>query len=217
MSAAFALVTDISLMTLGGSLKRREKLSGRLGDILSHLYLASATLKRFEDQGSPENDHVLLHWVCRNALFEIQNAFDGLLQNLPNRPIAWVIRWFVFPLGQHFKAPSDKLGHQIADLLLQPGGARERLTEGIYIPGSLDEPIGRLEDALEKVIKAEPAEKKLRQQLQDYTADYRGLEGMLEAGLKQHIITEAEAELIRQADAARSEVIKVDDFSPELK
>ena len=217
MSAAFALMTDISLMTLGGSLKRREKLSGRLGDILSHLYLASATIKRFEDQGSPEKDHALLHWVCRNALFEMQKAFDGLLQNLPNRPIAWIMRLYVFPLGQHFKAPSDKLGHQIADLLLKPGGARERLTEGIYLPTSVEEPLGRLEDALLKVIKAEPAEKKLRQHLQDYSADYRGLEGMLEAGLKQQIITENEAELIRQADAARSEVIKVDDFSFELK
>ncbi|MCG6934968.1 MAG: acyl-CoA dehydrogenase [Proteobacteria bacterium] len=216
MSAAFALCTDVALMTLGGSLKRREKLSGRLGDILSHLYLASAALKRFEDQGNPREDLPLLNWVCQYNLYEIQKAFDGLLQNLPNRAMAWLIRWFVFPLGQHFKAPSDKLGHHIAELLLSPSAARDRLTAGLYIPESTDEQLGRIEDALVKVIKAEPAERRLRRELKNYTPDYTGLEGMLAAGLEQRIITELDADLIREAEAARNDVIQVDDFSADL-
>jgi acyl-CoA dehydrogenase len=216
MSAAFALCTDVALMTLGGSLKRREKLSGRLGDILSHLYLASAALKRFEDQGNPREDLPLLNWVCQYNLYEIQKAFDGLLQNLPNRAMAWLIRWFVFPLGQHFKAPSDKLGHHIAQLLLSPSAARDRLTAGLYIPESTDEQLGRIEDALVKVIKAEPAERRLRRELKNYTPDYTGLEGMLAAGLEQRIITELDADLIREAEAARNDVIQVDDFSADL-
>jgi len=216
MSAAFALMTDIALMTLGGSLKRKEKLSGRLGDILSQLYLASACLKRFEDQGRPQKDLVLLHWCCRHALFEIQHAFDGLLQNLPNRPLAWLIRWFIFPWGQHFKAPSDRLGHQIAEVLINPGGARERLTEGIYLPRGQHEHLRRIEDTLQKVIAAEPIEKRIRQQLQDYQPDYHGLEGMLQAAIKQDIISQDEADTVRDADAARREVIKVDDFGLDL-
>jgi acyl-CoA dehydrogenase len=216
MSAAFALCTDVALMTLGGSLKRREKLSGRLGDILSHLYLASAALKRFEDQGNPREDLPLLNWACQYNLYEIQKAFDGLLQNLPNRAMAWLIRWFVFPLGQHFKAPSDKLGHHIAELLLSPSAARDRLTAGLYIPESTDEQLGRIEDALVKVIKAEPAERRLRRELKNYTPDYTGLEGMLAAGLEQRIITELDADLIREAEAARNDVIQVDDFSADL-
>ncbi|MDY6980498.1 MAG: acyl-CoA dehydrogenase [Pseudomonadota bacterium] len=218
MSAAFALMTDIALLTLGGDLKRKEKLSGRLGDILSQLYLASACLKRFEDQGHPKSDEPLLHWCCQHTLFEIQRAFDGLLQNLPNRPVAWIMRWMVFPWGQHFKQPGDKLGHRIADMLINPGEARERLCEGMYQPhGSDDEPLQRIEDALHKVIAAEPIEKRIRQQLSEYEPDYHGLEGLLHAALKQAIITEQEAEIVRAADAARREVIKVDDFGPDLK
>ena len=215
-SAAFALCTDVAIMTLGGSLKRREKISGRLGDILSQLYLASAALKRFEDQGRPREDLPLLHWVCQHCLYEIQTAFDGLLHNLPNRWNAWWLRWFLFPLGQHFKAPSDKLGHQIAELLLAPSPTRDRLTQGLYLPQSRNAQLARIEDALQKVIKAEHAERRLRQALKNYTFDYHGLEGLLAAGLKQRIISNEEAQLIREADAARTEVIQVDDFTPDL-
>ncbi len=214
MSAVFALLTDASLMTLGGSLKRRESLSGRLGDILSNLYLASAVLKRFEDQSNPKSDRPLLHWSCQHSLSEIQLAIDGLLQNFPNRPVAFLLRWMIFPLGRHFSPPSDKLGHQIAEQLLIPSNSRDRLTDGIYIPSDENEAIARLEDALEKVIRADHAERKLRQGLHDYKIDYRGLAGMLEEALEKGIINEQDAELIRVADAARTEVIRVDDFPP---
>mgnify|MGYP001815217241 FL=1 len=216
LSAAFALCTDVSIMTLGGSLKRREKISGRLGDILSQLYLASAALKRFEDQGRRREDLPLLHWVCQHCLYEIQTAFDGLLQNLPSRWNTIWLRWFIFPLGQHFKAPSDKLGHQVAQLLITPSAARDRLTEGLYIPDTVDNQLGQIEDALHKVIGAEDAERRLRRELKDFRPDYQGLEGLLAAGLKQRIISENEAQLIRAADAARTEVIQVDDFAPDL-
>lgn len=216
MSAAFALMTDIALLTLGGELKRKEKLSGRLGDILSQLYLASACLKRFEDQGRPKQDEPLLHWCCQHVLFEVQRAFDGLLQNLPNRPVAWIVRWMIFPWGQHFKAPNDKLGHRIADMLINPGDARERLTEGLYLPQGHNEPLHRIEDALHKVIAAEPIEKRIRQKMPDYEPDYHGLEGLLQAALKNAIINEQEADTVHAADAARREVIKVDDFGPDL-
>ena len=212
MSAAFALLTDAALMTLGGALKRKEALSARLGDVLSHLYLASAVLKRFEDQGSPKSDLPLLHWACQHSLSEIQNAIDGLLHNFPNRPVAFLLRWMIFPLGRHFSPPSDKIGHRIAEQLLIPSNSRDRLTDGIFLPKAEHETIARLEDALAKVIRADHAERKLRQGLRDYKVDYHGLEGMLEAGLEQAIITEQDAELIREADAARTDVIKVDDF-----
>ena len=216
MSAAFALLTDSALLLLGGTLKRKEKLSGRLGDVLSYLYLASAILKRYEDQQCPKEDLPLLHWGCQYTLYEIQKAMDGLLQNMPNRPAAWAMRWFVFPLGQHFKAPSDKLGHEISTLLLSPSEARDRLTKGMYLPEDSTQSLGCIEDALVKVIKAEHIERRLREQLNDYKADYTGLEGMLAAGLEQSIITESEAELIREAELARNEVIRVDDFDENL-
>lgn len=216
MSGAFALLADVALMLLGGTLKRREKLSGRLGDILSQLYLASATLKRFEDQGHVKDDLPLVQWACDQTLFKIQDSIDGFLLNLPNRPVAWVLRWLIFPLGRRFTPPSDKLGHKVADLLLSPSETRDRLTAGLFVPTDTKEPLGRLEDALIKVIKAEHVERKLRDGLKMYVSDYRGLEGMLEAGVSQGVINEDDAELVREADKARSAVIRVDDFTPDL-
>ncbi|MDH5572678.1 MAG: acyl-CoA dehydrogenase [Gammaproteobacteria bacterium] len=212
MSAAFALVTDVALMTLGGSLKRREKLSARLGDVLSHLYLASAVLKRFEDQNCPKSDRALLHWSCKTSLNEIQKAFDGLLHNFPNRPLAFWLRWMIFPLGRHFSPPGDKLGHKLAEQLLIPSNSRDRLTDGIYLPQTKGEAMADLEDALDKVIKADHAERKLYKEIKDYKTDFTGLEGMIKAGLAQGILSEQDAELIRAADIARTEVIRVDDF-----
>ncbi len=217
MSAAFALATDVAMMTLGGSLKRREKLSGRLGDILSHLYLASAVLKRFEDQGCPKEDRPLLHWACRYHLHAIQQAFDGLFQNLPNRPAAWFLRLFTFPLGRHFRPPADRIGHQVASLLLAPSPARDRLTAGLFLPEGPDEPLGRIEDALRKVIMAEQPERRIRHALRDWQPDWRGLEGMLTVAQEKGIIDETEARLIREAEAARDEVIRVDDFDMQLE
>ena len=217
MSAAFALSTDVAMMTLGGSLKRREKLSGRLGDILSHLYLASAVLKRFEDQDCPKADRPLLHWACRHHLHAIQQAFDGLFQNLPNRPAAWFLRLLTFPLGRHFRPPSDRLGHQVAELLLSPSPARDRLTAGLFLAEGPDESLGRIEDALRKVIKAEQPERRIRHALRDWQPDWRGLEGLLAVALEKGIIDETEADLIREAEAARDEVIRVDDFNMQLE
>lgn len=102
LSAAFALAADISMLALGGSLKRKEKLSARLGDILSLLYLCSATLKRFEDDARPASDLPLLNWSIQDALYHLQQAFDGLLNNFPNRLAAWVLRALIFPLGKTY-------------------------------------------------------------------------------------------------------------------
>lgn len=102
LSAAFALAADISMLALGGSLKRKEKLSARLGDILNLLYLCSATLKRFEDDARPASDLPLLNWSIQDALYHLQQAFDGLLNNFPNRLAAWVLRALIFPLGKTY-------------------------------------------------------------------------------------------------------------------
>ncbi|OGS94519.1 MAG: acyl-CoA dehydrogenase [Gallionellales bacterium RIFCSPLOWO2_12_FULL_57_18] len=133
-SAAFALSADVTMAALGGSLKRREKISARLGDVLSLLYLCSAALKRFEDDGRPAEDLPLLHWAMQDALYKIQQAFDGVIQNFPNALVRGLLSVLVFPLGQRLLPPSDHLGHQIATLLMQPGAARDRLTAGMYIP-----------------------------------------------------------------------------------
>ncbi len=212
MSSAFALLADAALATLGGTLKRRERLSGRLADILSHLYLATAALQRFHNDGSPREDLPLLRWSVEHSLFTIQDRVNQILHNLPNRPVAWVLRWCIFPLGRWFSPPSDRLGHEVAELLLAPSATRDRLTHGIYLPRTTDEQIGRIEDALVKVITAEHVERKLRKELRDFKPQHRGLEAWLAEGIKRKLIDEEDAQLVREAEAARREVITVDDF-----
>ncbi|RKZ38072.1 MAG: acyl-CoA dehydrogenase [Gammaproteobacteria bacterium] len=214
MSAALALVADISLLVLGGRLKRLERLSARLGDVLSHLYLASAALKRFEEDGRPNADRPLLHWSCRDALFRIQNAFDELFSNFPVRWIGFLLRRAVFPLGMPFGPPNDANDRRVARLLLRPSAARDRLTQGIYV-GSADDPIGRVEDALIKVTSAESATRKLQRALKTGAVSAPTPPEQIAAALAGKYITDEDARRLTAAEAARTDAIQVDDFPPE--
>ncbi|MFV2060243.1 MAG: acyl-CoA dehydrogenase [Gammaproteobacteria bacterium] len=217
LSAAFALLADTSIMLLGSSIKRKEKISGRLADILSQLYLITAVLKRFEDQGSHKEDIPLLRWVCEDTLYTIQNKMDGVLSNLPLKPVSWIVRLLIFPLGRQFYPPSDELGSKIAELLLSPSEARDRLSKGMFIPNDTTQQVARIDDALVKIITAEHIEKKVYRELRGFDAGFKGMDGMIEAAIQKAIITKDEAELLRIAEQARSDVIKVDDFPNNLK
>ena len=215
MAAAFALVADVVMLTLGGDLKRKEKFSGRLADMLSQLYLISACLKRFHDQGSPKEDLPLLQWACDDALYQMQESLRGLLRNLPLRPLASVLRFMIMPWGKSYHLPLDRLGHQATRILLSPSEARDRLTRGIYVPTDENEALGRLESALQKVIDAEGIERMLRSAVKSGKLTKTGEDELVDHGLAEGVIEADEAELVRAAIAARREVIKVDDFSPD--
>ena len=214
-ACAFALLADLSMALLGGSLKRRERLSARLGDILSQMYLASAVLKRFEDEGRQATDAVLAHWALQDALQRMQEAFNGVLDNLPSRSVGWVLRRLLFPWGPLQHAPADLLGQQVARLLTEPGDARERLTASCHVPGTADEPVGALELALAATLAAEAADARLRAYEKtgalagDPQANVRDLADAAYAagGLDRH-----DYEQIKRRDALRDQVIRVDDF-----
>ncbi len=211
-SAAFALAADIALLTMGGALKRKEKISGRLADILGNLYLISALLKRFEERDQPCEELPMVEWGCEDCLANIQESFTGLMRNLPLRPAAWLLRLIVFPLGRPFAGPKDSVGHRIAEILLEPSKVRERLTEGLFLPVAPDEPLARLEDALVKVVAAEPLERRMRNAVKDGRIE-KGTElEILEAALNAEIVTAEEAKTVWLAMEARREVIMVDDF-----
>ena len=216
MSAAFALVTDISLMILGGSLKRREKISARLGDILSHLYLLSAVLKHYQDQGEYESDLPLVEWACQYNLQRIQTAFNGFLHNFPNRPVSLLLRWVIFPWGRLYAPPNDQLGHKISKLLINPSEMRNRLTEGVFIPEGENEAVTQLESAFRKVVDAEPFEKKIRSFQKSFKPEYSQYKDMLKAAVAEGIIDKDESVILQQANDARTKVIAVDDFTFEL-
>ncbi|MGA8862748.1 MAG: acyl-CoA dehydrogenase [Gallionella sp.] len=213
-SAAFALCADIAMAVLGGALKRREKISARLGDVLSQLYLCSATLKRFEDEGRPAEDLPLLDWAVQDSLYQIQQAFDGVIRNFPNAFIRQLISALVFPTGKNLSPPSDHLGHQIATLLMQPGAARDRLTAGIYIPADEMDAVGALEAALASTLACEPLQAMLQQARKD--GKLKSLEELLRiAEARDRGLISAEQALQLERDyALRRKVIMVDDFDP---
>jgi acyl-CoA dehydrogenase len=210
MSAAFALVSDAAMVTLGGSLKRREKITGRLADALAWLYLGSAALKRFHDEGRRTRDLPFLRWSCEYALQQIQNALDGVLVNLPNRPAAWALRPLVFPLGRRLRGPDDALGATVARELLEDRAARQELTRDIYVPTPGEAGLGRLEAALEHAVEALPVEAKLRDAVRRGSLDRAPGEELADAALAAGVIDAAEREKLRAADAARDEAIAVD-------
>ncbi len=215
-SAAFALAADVSMLVLGGSLKRREKISARLGDVLSQLYLCSATLKRFEDDGRPAEDLPLLHWSMQDALHRIQVAFDGVLQNFPSRFAALLLRALIFPLGKCLAPPSDELGHQVSVLLMQPGAARDRLTSGIYLPGDENDAVGALEAALHSTLLCEPLQVRV-DVARRKDGQVKALEELtrIAEARDQGVINAEEALLLERDYALRRKVIMVDDFAPE--
>lgn len=217
-SAALALVADMAMLTLGGKLKFKERLSARLGDVLSHLYIASAMLKRYEDQGRPTVDQPLLAWGIYDSVFRMQNALVGALRNLPNRPLAWLLGLLVFPLGQRERAPGDRTGHKAAQLLLCPNEARDRLAEFIYTTPDAHNVAGRMLAALPEVIAAEPLERKLEKARRAGQLKARDPLAQLDDALAAGVISADEKALLLRVREATLEAISVDDFdSSELE
>ena len=214
-AAGFALLADAAMFVLGGSLKRRERLSARLGDILSQLYLASAVLKRYEDAGRPADDLPLLHWAMQDALLRTQEAFSGLFDNLPGRVVGFVMRQLIFCHGLEYKAPSDALGQQVVRTLMAPGPARQRLTAGTYISPSEHDAVGGLEAALVAVIAAEAVEAKMRAAQKAGVLSGKGT-SLTDSALRQGIISASDAQVLARAQQLRRRAIMVDDFPRDL-
>ena len=212
LSAAFACISDIAMLTLGGALKRKEKISGRFADALSFLYLASAVVKRFEDDGRPPEDIPLLRLACDYCLHEAEKTLVVILKNFPNRWVAGILGWLAFPYGRRHVVPSDAMGHACAQLLLEPSPTRDRLTQGMYVSKTPDDALGRLEDALSKVIVAESLERRLFKLVDEQPLLHGRHEEQLAAALAQNLFSAQEAELVQAAHAARRAVIAVDDF-----
>ncbi|OQW60236.1 MAG: acyl-CoA dehydrogenase [Proteobacteria bacterium SG_bin9] len=203
-SVAFALCADMALLTLGGALKRKEMLSARFGDILSELYLMSAVLKRWNDEGRQQEDFAAVQWCMSNGSRIIDQRFCEILANLPNRFVAFFLKIIVQPFGARVLGPSDDIVHRCAQLVLSPSAARERLTSGLSHVDD-DGPIARLERAFKLVTGNEDIEHKMKAARQ---RDWK-------AALKAGVITAADGERMQAADDAISKVINVDDFAPE--
>lgn len=214
-SLSFALVADAALLLLGGELKRREKLSGRFADILGEMYFMSCALKRFEEDGRKPEDLPLLEWVCRNALYTIEQRLDAILTNFPSRTLGWLLRRVVLPWGLRQRPASDSLGHAVASLLLQPSETRDRLTAGIFVSRAPADITGRLEYALEIVPRTETIEKRLADAAREGKLSLGNGSGAVAEAAAKGILTPQEVELLDAAERAIRAVIDVDSFAPE--
>jgi acyl-CoA dehydrogenase len=203
-AAAFALAVDFALLTLGGALKRKETISGRFADILCELYLLSAVLKRWHDEGQQDADFPLVAYCCETGLATIAARLDEILANLPNRPAAWLLRALTMPFGRQHSGPADTLVAACGKIVLEPSATRDRVTVGIYHPSD-DGPVARLDRAFKLVVAAQPLRERMRKaRAQD-----------IETARGQGVISESEATQLAALAKAVADVINVDDFASE--
>ncbi|MFA0570068.1 acyl-CoA dehydrogenase FadE [Vibrio gallaecicus] len=213
-SANLAFLSDVSMAVLGGSLKRRERLSARLGDILSQLYLSSATLKRYESDGRHSEDLTLVHWGMQDSLQQAEVAIDEFLMNFPNPILGRALRVILMPFGRVRRAPSDKLDSQVAHIIQTPSATRSRIGRGQYLEPTKHNAVGKIEQALEIILKAEPLFDRVCKETHKKRPFLR-LDLIADIGLEKGILNAQEAELLKTAEVHRLYTINVDDFNPE--
>ena len=210
----FAFVADLTVAVLGGGLKIKQKLTGRLADALSELYFLACVIKRYEDDAKPANDRQIVALCARNGLYRCQEALRGVIDNFPVAPVRWFMRAVVFPFGSHYKPAPDWLGHQVAELVLRPGEVRDRLTRCIFVSHNPNDPTGLLEVTFAKAVEAEAAEKKLDRAVRaGIVRRVHGNDWIGEAVVKK-VLTETEGQMLRELEKLTARAIAVDDFDP---
>ncbi len=214
-SASFAFATDIAMLSLGGYLKKKENLSARLGDVLSSMYLASMVLKHYQNQGAPPADLPLVEYSCRSLLYQAQEQLHSFIRNFPIRWLAGLMRVVIFPRGLTYSAPSDRLNPKIAELMMNPGEARERLCHFIYRTLEPTNHLGLVQQAMELAIAAEPILKRIRVEgVKTSEVNALDLPGQIGEAQSAGIINQAEAAQLREYDRKVMDIIHVDDFDP---
>lgn len=214
-STNLAFLADFSMALLGGELKRKETISARLGDVLSNLYLASAVLKRFHVDGEPEADAPIVEWSCQELLHKSELAIKGVITNFPASWARLVLKLFLQPFGSQRPQPSDKLGHKLAHLLTEPSEARSRLTRFAFVEPLDNCPLGRLEDAFQKICAITDLEKKVSRAAREGALHSLTLLEQIDEAEHAGILDAKQAQQLKDAEYARQEAIAVDDFADE--
>ncbi|MGH8529593.1 MAG: acyl-CoA dehydrogenase [Nevskiales bacterium] len=215
MSAAMAFVSDVTMLVVGGELKRKERLSARLGDVLSHLYMASCVLKYYYDEGQSQEDLPHVEWCLQNSLAEINKAFDQFFANFPVRPVAWFLRFMAFPLGRSYTPPSDRLSGVLANMMMEPTALKARLTREVYVGESKDDQSGRMKHAYEALLKIEPLYNKFQKAIHKDKIGGFGVLEQLANCVKAGALTQAEADQLKVFEELRLDAILTDHFTKE--
>jgi acyl-CoA dehydrogenase len=206
-------VADWTTVILGGSLKARQAISGRLADILGELYLMSAVLKRFEDEGRRVEDKPLIDAIMEDRIAAMETRFGEVFANFPNGFAAFAMRALAFPFGRHARPAPDTVNYGFVKAVLRPGDLRDRLTEGVYVSHDADDVTGVLEDALVKVTEAEDIEAKFVRAVKKGEVSRRLDRDAIADAVAAGVLNDNEAGILRAADEATDRVVKVDDFA----
>ncbi|MCC4597445.1 acyl-CoA dehydrogenase [Xanthomonas campestris pv. phormiicola] len=214
-SANLALMADVSMLMLGGKLKFKESLSGRLGDVLSHIYMTSAMLKRYHDDGAPATDQPLLAWAFHDSVHKIELALSAALRNFPIRPVGWLMWALIFPWGRRAEAPGDRLGHRVAALLMTPNEARDRLGQGVFLTPCENNPGGRIASYLTKAVLAEPVERKFLKALKSKGIEALDFAAQLDEAVREGVLSADERRQLEELREITMDTISVDDFDAD--
>ena len=208
-------MTDLSVAILGGGLKTKQHITGRLADALAELYFVCCMLKRFEDDGEPQSDRAILDYCARNALARFYGSLARVIGNFPNPAVAALMRVCVFPLGNNFAPAKDRAVKRVVSLVLEPTAARDRLTREIFLSHDPNDTQGVLEAAFVKVIETEEANRKLEHAVRQKTVHrFLGNDFIGEA-VQKGVVTPEEGEKLRERERLVAKVIAVDDFDPD--
>ena len=212
LSASFAITADVAMGTLGGGLKRMEKLTGRLADVLAWLYIGSAVVHRFRTEGQPERDLASMRWAAQTALYNAEVALDGVLQNLPVRPAAALLRVLVFPFGTRMTPPSDRLGAKVARGILFDGPSREGLAPDVFLPSPTEPGLGRLEAVLDKVLAGRPIRQRIHEAVADGKLERKPMATLEDRALEAGLVTPEERALLDEVRREVEDIVQVDSF-----
>lgn len=211
-SCTLASVSEIALMTLGGDLKRRERISARLGDVLSYLYLTSCVLKQYKDDGEPLEDWPVIRYAVHDLLHKTQQTFISIIANFPNPIGKFYLKCLLFPFSKRLTPPRDYLAHQVAGLMIEPSATRERLTAEVYRADLAVNPIGQMEALLPKLIAVEPLLKILRDAVSLEKIAHATIYQQIHQAVSLGILSDEEATTLIDAEQRRDTIIAVDDF-----
>ena len=215
LSAAFALTADVAMGTIGGGLKLKEKITGRLADVLAWLYIGSATVHRFRAEGALERDLPYMRWAAQTALYNAEQALVGTLRNLPMSAVGTLLRIALFPLGPRMTEPSDLLGAKVARGVLFDGEARVSMTPDVFLPPEMEPGLGRLENALAAVIAARPVHQKIAEAVKQKRLERKPADNLADRAFAAGMISQEELAVVQHANAERNEVVEVDAFKLE--
>jgi len=213
-SAAFALLSDTCVMSLGAELKRKEIMSGRLGDVLSYLYSLACVLKKYIDDGAPTADSPLLHFTCQELIYSIQDSINEILYNFPIRSLRWVLHCCIFPFGKRAHRPNDHLARKVAELLTMPCETRSRLTNGLSLATDQHNFLMKLDAVMQCIIACEPLEKRLTLAHKEHRIKGHTPLELVDSALKARLISETEAKQLIETIELRAQIIAVDHFAP---